>query len=146
MMYGKLGILNPEDKDKELVDGLLSLMETSRADYTQVFLALQQEKEHDGPFFKLEEFRGWMQKWKNTHPGDERKAQSLEIMNKVNPKVIPRNHWVENVLEAAVEGNMTPFKQLLEQLSKPYDNHPDELQFQQIPQGFDTGYQTFCGT
>ena len=105
MMCGKLGILHPEDKDKDLVDELLSLMEANKADYTQVFLALQQDKEPDGGLFKLEEFRAWEQKWKNTHLGGERKALSLELMNKQNPKVIPRNHWVENVLEAAVEGD-----------------------------------------
>ncbi len=146
MMYGKLGILHPDDKDKDLVDGLLSLMETHRADYTQVFLALQQNKELDGSLFRLEEFRGWVEKWKNTHQKDEHKAASLALMHKLNPKVIPRNHWVEDVLEAAVEGNMTPFNQLLNTLSKPYDDHPDGLQFQRIPEGFDAGYQTFCGT
>ncbi len=146
MMFGKLGILHPEDKDKDLVDGLLSLMETNKADYTQVFLALQHDKEPDGPLFRQEEFRAWVEKWKNTHLGDERKTPSLTLMNTLNPKVIPRNHWVENVLEAAVEGNLTPFSQLMGMLSKPYGTHTDELQFQQIPEGFDARYQTFCGT
>ena len=87
-----------------------------------------------------------MEKWKNTHPGGERKAPSLALMDTLNPRVIPRNHWVENVLEAAVEGNLEPFNQLLGTLSKPYDTHPDALQFEQIPEGFDARYQTFCGT
>ncbi len=146
MMFGKLGILHPEDQDKDLVDELLSLMETKKADYTQVFLALQQDKAPEGSLFELEEFKGWVKKWKNTHPGGDHKAQSLALMNTLNPKVIPRNHWVENVLEAAVEGNLAPFNQLLGTLSKPYDTHPDALQFEQIPEGFDVRYQTFCGT
>ena len=146
MMYGKLGILHPTDKDKDLVDGLLSLMETNGSDYTQVFLALQLGKEPDESLFNSEEFKGWVQKWKKEHLGDERKVPGLALMHKLNPKVIPRNHWVENVLEAAVEGNMAPFNQLLSILSKPYDNPPDGLQFQRIPEGFDARYQTFCGT
>ncbi len=146
MMCGKLGILNPKDNDKDLVDGLLSLMETNSSDYTQVFLALQQDKEPDESLFNSEEFNGWMQKWKNEHLRDQDKTPSLELMNKLNPKVIPRNHWVEDALEAAVKGDMAPFNQLLGLLSKPYDNHPDGLQFQQIPAGFDARYQTFCGT
>ena len=146
MMCGKLGILNPGDKDKDLVDGLLSLMETNSSDYTQVFLALQQDKEPDESLFNLAEFSDWMEKWKNEHLGDQGKTPSLELMKKLNPKVIPRNHWVENALEAAVEGDMAPFDQLLGILSKPYDDHPHGLQFQQIPAGFDARYQTFCGT
>jgi len=146
MMFGKLGIEHPEEKDKGLVDELLSIMETHKADYTQVFLALQRDKELDASFFRSEEFKGWTQKWKNMHLRNEGKVPNLELMNTSNPKVIPRNHWVENVLEAAVGGNREPFNQLLEILSKPYDNHPDELQLQQTPNGFDAHYQTFCGT
>jgi uncharacterized protein YdiU (UPF0061 family) len=146
MMFGKLGILNPTNKDKGLVDELLSLMETHRADYTQVFLALQQDKELDISLFRLEEFKHWLQKWKNAQLREGHKASAIELMDKHNPKVIPRNHWVENVLEAAVEGKLSPFNQLLNKLSKPYDTHPDELQFQEIPEGFDARYQTFCGT
>lgn len=146
MMFGKLGILHPKEKDKELVDELLSLMETNKLDYTQVFLVLQQDKEPDALLAKPEEFRTWKQKWKNTYLRDERKEPNIELMNKLNPKVIPRNHWVENALDSAVEGNLTPFNQLLDILSKPYDDHSDTLQFQRMPEDFDTHYQTFCGT
>ncbi len=146
MMFGKLGILHPHEEDKNLVDELLSLMEAHNADYTQVFLALQQEKELYGSLFRSEEFKGWIQQWKKRHLQKGHKESSLELMNTLNPKVIPRNHWVENALEAAVKGNMAPFDELLVLLSKPYDNLPDELQFQQIPEGFDAQYQTFCGT
>lgn len=142
MMFGKLGISHPEEKDKALVDDFLALMETNKVDYTQAFLALKQGKEPNG----LAAFKEWMQKWKGTHLRNERNAPSLDLMNTFNPKVIPRNHWVEHVLEAAVEGNMAPFDELLAILSKPYENHSDELQFQQIPEGFDARYQTFCGT
>jgi len=77
---------------------------------------------------------------------DNREGPNLELMNRSNPKVIPRNHWVEHVLNAAARGEMEPFNELLEVLSKPYEDHPDDLQFQQIPEDFDARYQTFCGT
>jgi uncharacterized protein YdiU (UPF0061 family) len=146
MMYGKLGILNPEDRDKDLVDELLGLMEYYKADYTQVFLALEQDTEPERSFFQLEAFRKWKKKWKSSQLREQRKAQSLELMKQLNPKVIPRNHWVENALDAAIAGDMAPFNQLLDLFSKPYDDHPEVLQFEPIPDGFDAGYQTFCGT
>ena len=146
MMFTKLGILHPQEKDKNLVNELLSLMQTNKADYTQVFLALQENKELDRQLFKQKEYRDWLQKWKNAHLRNGGRAPSTELMDKSNPKVIPRNHWVENVLQTAVEGDLTPFNELLEVLSKPYEQHPGELKFQQIPEDFDETYQTFCGT
>ncbi len=146
MMFDKLGLLHPEEKDKDLVKELLSLMEAHKADYTQVFVALQEEKELEGALFKAEEFKAWMQKWEGRCTSEDQKALRFERMKKSNPTVIPRNHWVENALNSAVEGDMKPFNELLETLSNPYGHHPDEIQFQQIPEDFDTGYQTFCGT
>ncbi len=146
MMFGKLGILNPTEPDKEMIDELLSLMEAHGGDYTQVFLALQQDKKPNAPFFKREEFKHWLQKWENVHLMEGSKDAAFELMNKLNPKVIPRNHWVENALEAAVENNFTPFKELLDMLSKPYGDYSNELLYQQMPEGFDASYKTYCGT
>ena len=146
MMLGKLGFSQPEDEDKGLVDRLLSIMETHRADYTQVFLALQQEDEPKLSLFKQDEFKHWLKQWNNAYQRSEHRGPDVELMKKLNPKVIPRNHWVENVLEATVEGDLEPFNQLLSTLSKPYDDQPEDLQFQVIPEGFDAQYRTFCGT
>lgn len=146
MMFAKLGILHPKQQDKKLVDELLAIMETNKLDYTQMFLLLQQDKEFDEFPTKLAELKTWKQKWQSTFLRDAHKKASIELMNQQNPKVIPRNHWVENALESAVAGNLSAFHQLLDILSKPYDEHPHQLSFQQMPEGFDAHYQTFCGT
>ena len=146
MMFGKLGLVSSEVQEKALVDELLSLMETHKADYTQVFLALTLDKAPDEPFFSSEEFDKWLQRWNEIIQQNGGKAAAQELMHQYNPKVIPRNHWVENVLVAAVEGNRKPFQQLLDILSVPYGKQSDKLQFQQVPQDFDDRYQTFCGT
>ncbi len=146
MMFAKLGIAHPEDKDKKVVDTLLELMETHKADYTQVFLDLQQYEQPHGRFLNTEACKDWWKRWKETHTRGGGNKPDLSLMNTVNPKVIPRNHWVENVLETAIKGDMKPFNELLEILSTPYGEHPDELQFQQVPADFDAQYQTFCGT
>ena len=67
-------------------------------------------------------------------------------MAKRNPTYIARNHLVEEVLDAATQGNMEPFQQMLQQLAKPYQHQADEPALQQVPAGFDAAYQTFCGT
>ncbi|MEM7657960.1 MAG: YdiU family protein, partial [Bacteroidota bacterium] len=146
MMFGKLGISHPQDTDKALVEELLSLIETHRADYTQVFLALQQEKKLESSFFQLAEFRTWQQRWKQAQLRGGDRTAGIANMRTLNPTVIPRNHWVETALKTAVEGNMRPFNELLGLLSKPYGDHPDQLTFEPIPAAFDARYQTFCGT
>ena len=146
MMFGKLGIPKSEEKDRSLVDNLLSLMEGHDADYTQVFSALQEQKNLEEPLFQSKEFNAWKKDWQKALDGKILNEQSLMLMEKSNPKIIPRNHWVEDALDTAVEGNMAPFEKLMTMLSKPYASHPEELQFERVPKGFDAEYRTFCGT
>ena len=139
MMFNKLGIVNSNKKDQVLVNDLLELMEEYKADYTQLFIALEKDQVLDELLFEQEEFKIWIQAWKLRNPVQE-------LMRKYNPRVIPRNHWVENALDAGVDGDMMPFYDLLELLSNPYDSKPDELLYEKTPSGFDAAYQTFCGT
>ena len=146
MQLAKLGIWQAQEKDKTLVDELLALMEKNSADYTQVFLTLAEEKNAGSPLFESAAFNDWKQKWKDTYLREARQEPDVALMKKYNPSLIPRNHWVEEALGHAVEGDLTPFNELMEQLSKPYQQHQDTLQFEQLPEGFDNNYRTFCGT
>ena len=139
MMFNKLGIVNSNKKDRDLVNDLMKLMEEHKADYTQLFIALEKDQTLEQSLFEQEEFKSWTQAWKHRNP-------DLEQMKKFNPRIIPRNHWVENALEAGVDGDMMPFYDLLKLLSNPYDSKPDELLYERTPTGFDASYQTFCGT
>ena len=146
MMYQKLGILKPNQEDKDLVDDLLVLMEKKKLDYTQTFLSLQPDQGYEPVLSNDQEFKEWRQRWKDAHIRSDQTGPSLDFMNQTNPKVIPRNHWVEHALNQAVLGNNEPYEQLLQMLSNPYGQHPNDLKFHQIPDGFDARYQTFCGT
>ena len=139
MMFNKLGIVNQNKKDRVLVNDLLKIMELHKTDYTQLFIALEKEETSDASLFEQKEFKNWIHAWKLKNPVQEQ-------MKKYNPRVIPRNHWVENALETAVEGDVMPFQNLLKLLSKPYGDHPNELIYEKTPADFDASYQTFCGT
>jgi uncharacterized protein YdiU (UPF0061 family) len=71
---------------------------------------------------------------------------SLSLMRANNPAVIPRNHKVEQVLDAATNGNLKPLKNLLAALQEPYKNRSDLKPYQSPPEPEDRVYQTFCGT
>jgi serine/tyrosine/threonine adenylyltransferase len=152
MMCNKLGIENPEENDGMLIEELLNWMQQHEADYTNTFLAI----ENGGSFpyrsesgiYGQDSFIQWHERWKHRidrNPGGIQRAK--EIMQQHNPAFIPRNHLVEEALEAAASNdNYQVYHKLQDILSRPYDR-PNELSsYQNPPPNGDTGYQTFCGT
>ena len=67
-------------------------------------------------------------------------------MKKNNPLIIPRNHKVEEALEAANNDDLNPMKNLLKVLEKPYENQSKTNNYQSPAPPSEKKYQTFCGT
>ena len=67
-------------------------------------------------------------------------------MKTVNPIVIPRNHKVEEALDAANNGDLKQLKKLIKVLETPYLNQKDIYDYQLPTPTSDQKYQTFCGT
>ena len=64
-----------------------------------------------------------------------------------NPAVIPRNHLVEDVIEAATfREDFDPFHQLVETVTKPYSADGIDDRFLTPPRPDQIVRQTFCGT
>ena len=73
--------------------------------------------------------------------------ERVELMRQANPAVIPRNHRVEQALEAAVEQeDYGPFEKLLEVLSSPYEEPEGHTEYMLPPKPEEHVLQTFCGT
>jgi uncharacterized protein YdiU (UPF0061 family) len=68
-------------------------------------------------------------------------------MRAVNPAYIPRNHRVEEAIEAAVtREDFGPFERLVAVLSRPYEEQPAHRHYADPPQPHERVRQTFCGT
>jgi uncharacterized protein YdiU (UPF0061 family) len=69
-------------------------------------------------------------------------------MRSANPRVIPRNHRVEEALAAASdEGDLAPFERLLAALRRPYDESDELAPYAEpAPAAVTACYRTFCGT
>ena len=67
-------------------------------------------------------------------------------MRRVNPSVIPRNHRIEAVIEAAIEGEFAPFHEMVHVLSGPYGGVSEASKYCDPPPPDNRVYQTFCGT
>ena len=72
---------------------------------------------------------------------------TARAMDAVNPAYIPRNHLVEEALEAARRGDLQPFEHLVEVLRSPFVERAEWARYAQpAPERFASTYVTFCGT
>ncbi len=67
-------------------------------------------------------------------------------MNSVNPLFIPRNHFVEQAISEAVDGDLTVFHEMNIALAQPYTEQPDLSEYAKAPKEHERVTRTFCGT
>ena len=152
----KLGLAEARDGDRELALDLLERMAEQGADHTLTFWRLADldpaAPAGDEPvralFADPAAFDAWAADWRArlaSEGGDP--AQRRARMRAVNPAFIPRNHRVEQAIQAVVEdGDTAPMEDLLAVVSRPFDNHPDLEHLARPPQPHETVRNTFCGT
>lgn len=146
-MRRKLGIFTEGPEDQELFKDLLQVMGKYEADFTNTFLALTFNRLEGMTLFHSEEFKNWHKQWqKRLERQEKTKDDVFELMKKTNPAIIPRNHLVEEALEAAVENNdYSVLENLLDVLSDPFAHTKRQEEYAKVPVPT-TPYQTFCGT
>ena len=96
--------------------------------------------------YNNKDFLIWKEKWeRRLKLNNTSQEKYFKLMLSVNPLVIPRNHKVEEVLEAAEKNNFKPITRLVEILKDPYSQQKNIINYQ-IPSNSEKKYQTFCGT
>ena len=147
-MRTKLGIFNEEPEDEILIEDLLNMMQKYGADYTNTFRALTFDKFSDMTLFETKSFAEWNEKWQERLCRQEKsKDCSIELMKSSNPEIIPRNHRVEEALEAAEKnGDYSVMEKLLDVLSNPYAHTNEQAGYTSLPEKSTCPYRTFCGT
>ncbi|WP_419961691.1 protein adenylyltransferase SelO [Psychrobacillus sp. BM2] len=147
-MGNKLGIFNIEKADISLIENLLQLMDKYEADYTNTFRALTLSKLEETALYGKEDFNQWHEKWQaRLEKQDVSKDFIQRLMQKSNPVVIPRNHRVEEALEAAVvKEDYSVLENFLKVISRPYDYNSDYMEYTSLPPDTLGEYKTFCGT
>lgn len=147
-MRSKLGLVDQESSDKNLILDLLGLMEKYKLDFTNTFTALRNGEILNNSTCKSKELTDWLKMWKqrlSRNPLSVSKRKALMLSQ--NPVVIPRNHKVEEALNAAVEHNdMSLTHKLLNVLKEPYCDRNDIEEYQRLPIESEKVIQTFCGT
>ncbi|MGQ7844809.1 protein adenylyltransferase SelO [Granulosicoccus sp. 3-233] len=146
-MRAKLGLVGEQDEDLTLISSLLNLMQTHSLDFTLTFRQLSKRSATD-PFAPGGTLHDWHRSWQQ-RVGDEATAQeaATRLMQNSNPVIIPRNHQVEAMIDAAVhDGNLAPFQALLQAVTSPFDPAHEESPFAAPPRPEEVVTRTFCGT
>ena len=153
-MFAKLGIADPVEGDNTLVQGLLDVMKEGRPDHTLTFRALcdvAERPDETGPvrnlFLGMEGIDAWLSRW-SARLASERRAPAAiaAAMRAANPAFIPRNHRVQQAIDAGMNGDFAPFHRLVDVLSRPFDDQPENADLTTPPEADERVLRTFCGT
>jgi uncharacterized protein YdiU (UPF0061 family) len=139
-MAAKLGLQEPAP---ELVNDLLELMRAQRVDFTTFFRALSAGKGR-ALFVEPEPFDAWAARREALLSAD--RDEIAAAMDRVNPVYIPRNHRVEEALTAATGGDLTPFRRLVEVVSRPYEEGSGLEEYAEPAPAGCAPHVTYCGT
>jgi uncharacterized protein YdiU (UPF0061 family) len=154
-MRRKLGLFTTEDEDAQLVRGLLEAMHRQQADFTLTFRKLcdaaggqQFDAGVRALFANAAAYDEWVTMWRSRLARELLPASvRAESMRHANPAFIPRNHRLEQAIQAAVEHeDFTLFADLLRILSRPYEDQEGFEAYATEPRASERVLQTFCGT
>ncbi len=129
MMNKKLN-LDENNHNRDIIKEFLDLMHIYKLDYTNTFLDLENNN------LDKNIFNQWIKKYN--------KVNKKKYKN-INPKIIPRNHIVEKIINEAQVGNYKTLHKFEKFYTNPYSNIRDE-EFITPPLESQRVHETFCGT
>ena len=151
----KLGLFTERPEDETLAQDLLDRMAANHADFTLTFRRLcnaaagpQADEEVSRLFTDPAAYDAWAAGWRLRLVEESVAAEvRAAAMSMANPAFIPRNHMVEAALDAAVgQQNFQSFEELLEVLSRPFEERPGMARYATPARPEECVLQTFCGT
>jgi len=148
-MRAKLGLAETLPEDLDLVSELFDALEGRNVDFTLFFRRLAGVDR--GPVRALFQdptaIDAWLDRWLARLARESASASSrAHSMDRVNPVYIPRNHKVQEALDAADVSDFEPFRRILTVLERPFDRREGLEEFEvRAPDSFGR-YTTYCGT
>jgi serine/tyrosine/threonine adenylyltransferase len=154
-MRRKLGLFSAADGDLQLIQSLLDAMQANQADFTLTFRRLCDAVKNTAGdaqlrmlFANPDDWDAWAVSWKSRLTREPHTPTvRVAAMQQANPGFIPRNHRVEQVINAAVErDDYSLFAELLHVLSRPFEEQAAFAGYSTPPLAGERVLQTFCGT
>jgi uncharacterized protein YdiU (UPF0061 family) len=147
----KIGIESGDTSDWRMVENLLTAMEEGEADFTQVFRHLPATVSAGNDQVLTRLFNQpaaivtWLNAWRDRLQQLDA-DQAVALMRRTNPVYIPRNHRIEQAIEAGNRGDLTLFHQLNQVLQDPFNEQTEFSEYEVAPTPAEVVQATFCGT
>lgn len=149
-MGQKLGLFNTRAQDWKLITKWLQHLESHGLDYTLSFRVLSNLVDNEDVkalFDDTPNLRDFLREWrKRVHEQDMDIQTIKERMDKANPVFIPRNHRIEQVIAAGLQGDFSLFHEMNEVLKKPFEDRKEFEAYKTPPAPHEAVQATFCGT
>ena len=154
-LAAKIGLEKRREGDADLAYELLECMTEQGADFTLTFRRLADSAgdsdDRDDAVRTLFNdpygFDSWAARWRQRLAAEIRDdAARRAAMRAVNPAYIPRNHRIQQAIDAAEAGDYQPLEELLTVVASPFDDHPDLADYTRPPKPEEVVQRTFCGT
>lgn len=154
----KVGFSDNLPEDETLIQDLFKLMAELKADFTLTFRRLSELAGTDeagaapasiSDIFEIPDaMKPWLRQWRKRIETDPQSTlQRQQSMLSINPAYIPRNHMIEDAIDAVTyDDNLAPFHKLVDVLAKPYEYNPAHARHATPPKPEEVVKQTFCGT
>ncbi|MGH8441813.1 MAG: protein adenylyltransferase SelO [Nevskiaceae bacterium] len=125
LLRAKLGLREARDTDAELLNGLLAILQRSKADFTSVFRALADPQSARDHVLDVAAYDRWLEDYRARLAQEQSNdAERAARMNRVNPRYVLRNHLVQAAIEKAQAGDFAEIETLRALLSRPFDEQP----------------------
>ena len=130
----KLGLFEEDKNDPFLIQELLNLMETNHLDFTISFQNLESILAGDHSIIDKE----WVNKFAARHDKESTSLEDrIQHCKAHNPKFILRNYHIQNVIEAAEQGDFTKLESLESMAKNPFEQFENLKEYYQpSPPGF----------
>ena len=151
----KLGLSTHREGDEALAVDLLSRMAANRADFALTFCTLcdaaastEADTRVRALFADPTAYDAWASAWRQRLGSEPASAhERAAAMRTANPSVIPRNHLVQAVIDAAIQReDFQPFEEMLDAVSRPYEDRPELQLYTRPARPEESVIATFCGT
>lgn len=150
-MRAKLGLAEPAEGDRALIEGVLKLLAAEKVDYTIFWRRLSQHMAGGNAepvrdlFLDRAGFDAWLLSFSERHAQAPR-AQAADLMLRSNPKYVLRNHLGQQAIEAASQKDFSAVATLLALLETPFEEHPGADAYAGFPPDWASTIEISCSS
>ena len=139
IMMQRLGLGAPTESTLGLLNNFMRIVADEQRDYTAIYRKLSHAdltaalSPLRDEFIDREVFDSWWQQYRKLRLDQGDVENSQQHMLAVNPVVIPRTHYLQQVINDAQQGNYTTARSLLEAVSSPFSEQWENTRWAMPP-------------